>query len=84
LAIEQTDGVVPLYNHLYMGSRCVYCNINDLDASLYGPEQCSVQERVEVWSFGPDENTVLEIMDPEHDWRLADIDAILAGHDNTN
>lgn len=38
--------------HVFSGSRCVYCNVNDLDASLYGPEVCPVTEdRQERWMF---------------------------------
>lgn len=49
---EVNDSTLP---HVFIGGRCVYCNVNDLDADMYGPVTCPVVEgRVAVWSFGPD------------------------------
>lgn len=44
-----------VYPHLFFTNRCEYCNRDENDIGLYGPEFCTVSEgRVAVWSFGPD------------------------------
>ena len=51
------------YNHVFIGGRCYYCNINDLDADAYGPELCEVEDRVAMWSFGPEQDTAKNLLD---------------------
>lgn len=31
-------------NHVFIASRCIFCNVNDLDEDMYGPFECTDRE----------------------------------------
>lgn len=41
---EQRGRWSPTFNHIYDGGRCIFCNVNDLDESIYGPYLCVERE----------------------------------------
>ena len=39
--------------HIYEGNRCLFCNVNDLDESMYGPFDCVVRGQYAYTSETP-------------------------------
>ena len=47
--VEGEGRVVRWDRHVYDGWRCVFCDVNKLDESIYGPSEEAVQGVVDAW-----------------------------------